>query len=134
VDRVAWVRAVLDLGGAALALFMLVRASSHVKTIWIQAAVGATALTWTFVFGAKARLTGGYIEPDLAFVAMTLGITMASNAQWALLFARTQWRDPETRPDYAAKRARNLAGWAAFGLYIPLEAAFQGAIFGINLR
>ena len=131
---VALARAVLDLASAALAVFMLVRASAVVKTIWIQAAVGATVLTSTFIFEVKARLTGAHLESDLALVAMTLGITVASKAQWALLFSATQWRYPEARPDYGVERARNLAGLAFIALYVALEAAFEGTMLGLNLR
>lgn len=123
-------RVIVDLVALSIALVMAVRAMPHVRRASaVRAGSGmAGALMVHLVLAEREWVTA--IELDLAYVALTLCVTVATKGRWELLATPGHRRPPDESG--ATWHSERILAWCCgptIALYFAFEFLFFGTIF-----
>lgn len=122
----------VDVAATLLAVLMWARARRRLRPTWVLLGVAATFSALVFSFAIRPRLTGAYLQPDLACVALVAGATAGTRGRWEQLFPHAaQAVDPTPDEPSNVAAARNVSGVLVIAAYLVLELLFTGAILGV---
>jgi hypothetical protein len=126
------VRVGVDVAATLLAVLMWARARRRLHPTWALLGAAATFSALLFSFAIRPRLTGPYLEPDLACIALVVGMTAGTPGRWERLFPlEARATDPTPDQSRSVEAARSVSGVLVIAAYLVLELLFTGAVVGV---